>query len=144
MIHRRHEGERGQAVAEFAMAIPIVFFVLFGIIDFGRALYAYDLVASAARIGSRYAVVHGSSCTPTPGCTATSAAIQTYVRSMVSGINSSTLNVTATWPPVAGCPGGSPTAQCPVLVTVSYAFKYLLSFNLTVTMTSASQMVISS
>jgi Flp pilus assembly protein TadG len=143
MITGRHEGERGQALVEFAMTIPVVFMVIFAIIDFGRSLYTYDLVTSAARVGSRYAIVHGSACTPAPGCTASSAGIQTFVRSTVTGVDSSTLNVTATWPAVVGCPGGSATPGCPVLVTITYPFKYILSFNLTVTMTSTSQMVIS-
>jgi Flp pilus assembly protein TadG len=138
----RHEGERGQALVEFAMTIPIVLAVMFGIVDFGRALYTYDLVTSAARVGSRYASVHGSGCSPAPSCTASSATIQAYVRSTVNGINSSVLTVTTTWPAATGCAGGSPTPQCPVKVTVSYPFQFLLSFNLTVTITNASQVII--
>ncbi len=138
----RHEGERGQALIEFALTIPVVFMVLFGIIDFGRALYAYDLVTNAARLGTRYAIVHGTSCTPSP-CTATSGDIQTYVQSMVTGIDASSVTVVATWPAATGCAGGTATPLCPVLVKVTYSFKFLLSFSLTVPMTSKSQMIIS-
>lgn len=140
---KRFEAQRGQALAEFALMIPVVFAVLFGIIDFGRALYTYDLVTSAAMIGSRYAMVHGPNCSGAPACSATSTDIQTYVRSTVSGIKASNLSVTATWPAATGCAGGSPVDLCPVSVTVSYPFQFVLSFNLTIAMTSSSQMVIS-
>jgi Flp pilus assembly protein TadG len=133
----------GQALLEFALTIPIVLVVLFGIFDFGRAMYTYDMVTSAARVGARYAIVHGSSCTPAPACTATSAVIQTYVRSVVAGANSNSFNVSATWPAATGCSGGTATPQCPVSVSASYPFAFLLWSSLTIRMTSTSQMVIS-
>jgi Flp pilus assembly protein TadG len=142
VTRRARESERGQALVEFALAIPVVFAVIFGIIDFGRALYTYDLVTSAARMGSRYAMVHGPGCTGT-NCPASSAQIQTYVRSIVSGVTATQVSVTATWPAATGCASSAPAAQCPVLVTVSYPFQFVLSFNRTITMTSASQMIIS-
>ena len=55
-------GEAGSALVEFALASVIILTVLFGIIDMGRALYAYDWVSDAARRGTRYAMVRGTSC----------------------------------------------------------------------------------
>lgn len=143
MFETQHHGERGQALVEFALTIPIIFLAIFGVIDFGRALYAYDLVTSAARLGSRFAIVHGPACSPAPTCTATPDTVQTYVRSQESGIDASTLNVTTTWPVATGCAGGAPMQKCPVLVTVTYSFKYLLVFSFSTRMTSSSQMVVS-
>lgn len=127
------------------MAVPLLFAAVYGVCDFGRALYTYDLVASAARIGSRYAIVHGSACTLS-GCPASSATIQSYVQSKVTGVNASQLSVSATWS--KGTNTGCTDAlyqgpQCIVTVTVTYPFQFLLSFNRTLTMTSSSQMVIS-
>jgi Flp pilus assembly protein TadG len=48
----------GQALVEFALAFPIMVLILFGIFDLGRAVYAYNTVANAARDGARVAMVN--------------------------------------------------------------------------------------
>jgi TadE-like protein len=50
---------RGQALVEFALAAPVFFFVSFGLIELGRAVYYTQILDNAARDGTRYAVVHG-------------------------------------------------------------------------------------
>lgn len=45
---------------EFALVAPIFFFVLFGILEFGRSVYVTQMLANAAREGARYAIVHGA------------------------------------------------------------------------------------
>ena len=47
---------RGQAMVEFVLALPILLFVLFGIIEFARMVFAWMAVQNAARFGIRYAV----------------------------------------------------------------------------------------
>ncbi len=47
---------RGQAIVEFVIALPILLFVLFGIIEFARMVFAWMAVQNAARFGIRYAV----------------------------------------------------------------------------------------
>ena len=51
---------RGQALMEFALVAPNFFFVLFGIIEFGRSVYVTQVLNNAAREGARYAIVHGA------------------------------------------------------------------------------------
>ncbi len=145
MPGRRHGRERGQALVDFALAIPITLLAVLAVFDFGRALYTYDLVSSAARIGSRYAIVHGSACTLAPPvCPATSSSIQTYVLSKVNGIDPALLNVSATWKTAAGCPGAPfQGPQCIVTVQVSYPYRFLSTFGWTVDFSSSSQMPIS-
>jgi hypothetical protein len=97
-------GEAGSALVEFALATVIILTVLFGIIDMGRALYAYDWVSDAARRGTRYAMVRGtSSCPGSPeltDCKAGPPQITTYVEGNAFGIDHSALTVTAEcWPP---------------------------------------------
>jgi hypothetical protein len=53
---RKREGRRGQALVEFVIALPILLFVLFGIIEFARLTFAWMSVQNAARFGIRYAV----------------------------------------------------------------------------------------
>src|ERR1700685_2577273 len=51
---------RGSTIVEFALVITVLFSMVFGIIDFGRAVYAYHYVSNAAREASRFASVRGS------------------------------------------------------------------------------------
>ena len=48
--------KRGQAMIEFLLALPILLFVIFGIIEFARLTFAWLSVQNAARFGIRYAV----------------------------------------------------------------------------------------
>lgn len=48
---------RGQALVEFALLLPFIMLVLIGIVEFGRAWNAKQMVTDAAREGARWAVV---------------------------------------------------------------------------------------
>lgn len=50
--------ERGQALVETALVLPVIILVLLGLFDFGRAVYAYNAVSNAARDGARVAIVN--------------------------------------------------------------------------------------
>lgn len=50
-------GRRGQALAEFALVLPVLFLLIAGIIEFGRAWNIKQAVTDAAREGARYTVV---------------------------------------------------------------------------------------
>jgi hypothetical protein len=58
---RKHATKRGrgQALVEFALVAPIFVFVIFGLIEIGRAVFYQQVLDSAARDGARYGVVHG-------------------------------------------------------------------------------------
>jgi Flp pilus assembly protein TadG len=45
--------DRGAAVVEFAIVLPVLLLLVFGIIDFGRALNAQIALTQAAREGAR-------------------------------------------------------------------------------------------
>lgn len=50
--------QRGQSLAEFALAFPIIVLLLLGIFDMGRAVFAFNTVSNAARVGARVAAVN--------------------------------------------------------------------------------------
>jgi len=58
---RVRRGQMGQAMAEFAIAATVFFFILFGLLDLGRAVFEYNLIASSAREGARTAIVQAYS-----------------------------------------------------------------------------------
>jgi Flp pilus assembly protein TadG len=50
--------QTGQELAEFAMVLPMLLALTFGIADFCLVMFSYNTLANAAREGARYAVVH--------------------------------------------------------------------------------------
>ena len=48
---------RGNAVIEFALVLPILLLVLFGITEFGRAIMTKNILHTASREGARLAAV---------------------------------------------------------------------------------------
>lgn len=57
MSTRRRRG-RGQALAEFALVVPIFLLIMVSIFDLGRAVFAYNTLTNAAREGARMAIVN--------------------------------------------------------------------------------------
>jgi Flp pilus assembly protein TadG len=55
--NRTEESEKGQALLEFAAVTLLFFTLVFGIIEFGRALWAWNTIAQATRAAARYAAV---------------------------------------------------------------------------------------
>jgi Flp pilus assembly protein TadG len=53
----KRKRDRGAAAVEFALVVPVLLMVVFGIIDFGRMLNAQLQVSEAAREGARAASV---------------------------------------------------------------------------------------
>jgi Flp pilus assembly pilin Flp len=104
--------ERGGAMVEFALVASLVFIpIVFGIIEFGRSVWAKNMVTTAAREGVRYAIVHGSG----SGDPFDSAAVAGYVegRTAISPIVVRTIST-----------GLEP--QDTVTVTVSYVYNRLM------------------
>lgn len=56
-VRRLGRDERGALVVEFALIVPILFFIVFGIVDFGRAYFTMNSLATAVREGARYGAV---------------------------------------------------------------------------------------
>jgi hypothetical protein len=48
----------GQALVEFALILPVLLLILFGTVDAGRLIFAYNAVSNAAREGGRTAIVN--------------------------------------------------------------------------------------
>jgi len=161
---RFYSDESGSSLVEAALSITLLLTFIFGVIDCGRALYAYHFASYAAREGTRYAMVRGSSwgsttCANTTSleCNASAANVQSYIQSIAPlGIDSATptpLSVATSWPGTAPtgiadtCPTttGYNSPGCVVSVKVSYSFNYVLPFlpKTTLLFTSTSKVAIS-
>src|SRR6266850_2002535 len=83
---RRVRGRRGQALVEFALVLPILLLIIFGIIDAGRLIFTMNTVGNAARTGARVAIVNQST-SGTSTCDTTSPTAYAVGCAIASGIN---------------------------------------------------------
>jgi Flp pilus assembly protein TadG len=97
---------RGQSLVEFALVLPILLILLLGILDFGRAVAAYNSVSNGARSGARVAIVNQDY-----------SAIRDAVLSEAFGLADVDVQF-ATVPGQTGCP----RIGCVIEVSVSYDF----------------------
>ncbi len=59
---------RGQLTyTEFVLVAPLLFILIFGIVNFAQLLYAYNFVSYSAQEASRWASVRGSQSRPPEG-----------------------------------------------------------------------------
>jgi Flp pilus assembly protein TadG len=59
-LTRAARDERGAAVVEFALVVPVLLLLVFAIIDFGRALWTMNVLTSGVREGARAAAVQAT------------------------------------------------------------------------------------
>jgi Flp pilus assembly protein TadG len=134
-VRASRRNERGVVLLEFGLVMVVFFMFVFGVMDFGRALYTYHFVSHAACEATRYAIVRGSTSTDP----ATAADVETYVKSITPlGVDANNLTISTTWSPDTA-PGSS------VRVQVSDNFRFMSPFfnKYQMTLSDASQMVIS-
>jgi Flp pilus assembly protein TadG len=100
--------DRGAAAVEFALLLPLLLLIVFGIIDFGRAINAQITITQAAREGARALSLPGGAAT-----------YQTRAQNAAIGLS----GVTVT--PIATCPTGGATAGDDAQVQVTYTFSFI-------------------
>lgn len=142
-LQRFLEEEDGGSLIEFTLSVTVLLMLIFGILDLSRALYIDHFVSSAAREGARYAMVRGStynnvSCsTPTTtSCTATQAAVTSYVQNLApTGVSTANLMVQTTWPGTSANGSNCVSAVtqsngpgCTVKVVVTDAFTFAVPY----------------
>jgi hypothetical protein len=161
---RRLHGEQGNAMVEFALSLTVLLTLLFGIIDVGRALFAYNWLYNGARQATRWAMVRGAFCdSHLPGCPPVGGgkggadlnAITNYVKDTpqapytdgldTTGIDTGAVIVTATCfsKTVQNSPPCAPTSQ--VQIQITYQFQFITPFLSQIkswTMTSTSERVV--
>lgn len=129
--------DSGAAAVEFAIIAPLLFLLIFGLIDFGLAINARIVTANAAREGARVASLGG-----------TEAQIRAQVASASSTLDQSRVTVTVTCktPTNSNCTTYAADAESggTAIVTVTYLYKWVTfvgaSFGGDTSITRSSQM----
>jgi Flp pilus assembly protein TadG len=110
-VQKKLRSESGASAVEFALLLPVLMLILFGIIEFGVALYRQAILTNASREGARLAIVQS---VPPITTAAVDARIDTYLTS--AGITPG--NVTHIISPIVGVTGTPVT----VTLTLPYTF----------------------
>lgn len=108
--------ERGAAIIETALTLPIVLLVCVGIFEFGRAYQTWQVMTNAAREGARVAVL------PNPVAGAADARVREYLQ--LGGLTSDG-SVAVAVTPVAVSLGAAGNASAS-RVTVTYPFSFMV------------------
>jgi len=98
---RTHHRERGQALVEFALVLPILATLLLGVIQFGIVFHDYLALADAVRTGARQASVTHDGTAATNAVIASASELKST--DLAIGVSStwapgSDVTVTATYP----------------------------------------------
>lgn len=127
-LRRWIKNNRGQALVELALVLPILLLILFGIIEFGRVYNSNIIVANSAREGARVGVV-GS----------TDSEIIAKVKETASTLNTSKLTINITPSSSSRVRGASltVTVQYPVQINTPIISSIVGS---TITLSSSSVM----
>jgi Flp pilus assembly protein TadG len=124
------DSERGSALVEFAIVLPLVLVLIAGVVDFGFLFQRYEVITNAAREGARLASLPGYTCA-TGGVV--EARVRAYVQTGLQLINAQMATampsgaVTITCPTLAVPITGGGTVNIPTArVQVSYTHSFIL------------------
>ncbi len=109
--------ERGAAVVEFALVLPFLVLLIFGLIEFGRAYSAKIELTAAVREGVRTAALADGAC----GSADLKTCVEESTRNAASGLTSSSIAVTPTL-----CNATPKPVNATILAT--YPFTYDIPF----------------
>lgn len=111
-MRKRLHYEQGSSVAELAVVLPLLLFLILGVLDLGRSFRTYSALTNAAHEGGRWLTTH-----PTD---VNGARSRVFVEAGVVGLQPSTISITIT-------PAKS-SYQAGDLVTVFVQHSYPLLF----------------
>jgi len=109
---------KGQGLVEFAILLPLLVLIIFGVLDLGRAFFALVAITNAAREGARVYTIYPSQTTV--------ANIQDAAKREAGnqGLDMTKVSVAVT---CTGTPPGCASEQ-PIRVTVTYGFDLTINF----------------
>ena len=129
-MHTKLRSESGASAVEFALLLPVLMLILFGIIEFGFALYKQAVLTNASREGARLGIVQS---VPPITLAAVQATIDSYL--LAGGINPGDLSPA---PVITGVPGS--VTGIPVVVTLTLPYARFTSFIPPITLSAKTEM----
>ncbi len=124
--------ERGQAMIEFAFVMPLLVLILMGVFDLGGAVYAYNVVSSAAREGARYGIFKPLD----------TVGIQNQAKANTAALDPNLISVTTQCKLAADNSAAACVKPNLLEVTITYQFRPFTLLFSPLTLTSKSEMMI--
>lgn len=109
---------RGQSLVEFALALPILLLLVFGIIDFGLGLKSYISLTNATREAARFAAVGNPQGSPADCNGSTPTTVYGRLCYTADGLNLANLSPSVSYPQ-GQAPGNS------VVVSAQYRYNFV-------------------
>ena len=106
----RPKKEEGASVVEFAILAPLFVVLLFGLVEFGLAIYSKGMITNASREGARFGVVYS---TPRKTDAEITSKVQEYLAN--AGFQDD-VNINVT--------GAQGTSGTPLTVSVTYPYTF--------------------
>jgi len=126
MLRRLMGSERSQAMVEFVLVFPIFLVLVFGIIDFGRALQGWITITNAAREGARVGAVYATAGTAgTPASPVNCSAIGESDNSTIAGRSCHTAGSLPRADVTVGVEGALGSTGEPVTVRMTYDYHFI-------------------
>ena len=116
----RARDEDGSALVEFTLLLPVLLLLLFGVLDFGRAINYWIDESQLANVGARYAAVNHN---PGPGSTLQESVLEQADTDELR--NGGTSSVPTPAEVCIDFPNGSSSVGDPVETTVSVTYNWL-------------------
>jgi Flp pilus assembly protein TadG len=144
---RRRSGRRGATIIEFAIVVFLLLLVIFASFEFDRLMLAYTTLANSARVGARYAIVHGATRTgtgdPPSGLTDFSNVVNVVRNHAGSGmLRTANVNVVVEYPASTSPSDPGNSRGSAVVVTATYPYDPFTFLPLTITLRSSSRGII--
>jgi Flp pilus assembly protein TadG len=125
--------EDGQALPEFALVLPILIVVLFGVIHFGKAFNYWNDATHITAEGARYAAVNNKPYPSNPASLQAQLLAQGDTEELRAG---GTPDVPAASQVCIDFPTGTPAKGAPVRVTMTFQYHWMPLFDFDFTTTT--------
>jgi Flp pilus assembly protein TadG len=113
--------EKGASAVEFALVLPVLLMIIFGIIEFGFIFYDKAIITNASREGARRGIVYISNTAGVSSDVITST-VNSYCASYLVSLGSGT----ATPTPSTLVTGNCGVSGSSLTVTVNYPYSFLV------------------
>ena len=112
--------ERGQGLIEFALILPVIVVVVFGLFDMGRGVFAANTLAQAARQASRTAIVDQDTSRVTAAAIANAPTLGLTNSNVTVCFKTDDTSLTnCNLPTTDNCPSATRVIGCLAIVTVT-------------------------
>jgi Flp pilus assembly protein TadG len=119
------KNQKGATHVEFAIIVPLLIMVIFGIIEFSLLLYNQHIITNASREGARAGIVVGLDRSVDEHKTVSRNTAENYCSNLLVTFSDNPSPLTISFPSTSGATSGDD-----FIVTITYIYDFLILSNL--------------